>query len=87
MPRIYIPTQMRSLTGVVSHVDVEAGTVREAIQAVDRLHPGIADALLEDNLLRRGLAVAIDGSVTPRGALASLAGAREVHFLPAIGGG
>jgi molybdopterin converting factor small subunit len=87
MVRIFIPTQLRKVTGGATHVDLEAANVREAIQKLDTRFPGFAKSLLSEGMLARGVAVSIDGSVSPRGALATLTTAREVHFVPAIGGG
>lgn len=87
MPRVFIPTQLRSLSRGVSQLDLEAANVREAIELLDQRFPGMAKALLEEDLLARGLAVSIDGRVSPRGARTSLQNVSEVHFLPAIGGG
>lgn len=87
MARVYVPNQLRSLTGSVDHVTLSAATVAEAIAALDERFPGIAAHLMDDEGLVRGLAVSIDGSFSPRGALAKLGESSEVHFLPAIGGG
>jgi molybdopterin synthase sulfur carrier subunit len=68
-------------------VDVSARTVRQAIAELDRRFPGIADRALRGGQLQPGLAVAVDGHVSPLGLLQPLEEDSELHFLPALGGG
>ena len=41
MPTVFIPAQLRSLTGGVLQVEVEGRTVREAVAALDAIYPGV----------------------------------------------
>ena len=45
---VHIPTQLRSLTGGSSRVEVEATTVAEAVAALEAAHPGFQARLLDD---------------------------------------
>ncbi|GIT70094.1 MAG: hypothetical protein Ct9H300mP27_11980 [Chloroflexota bacterium] len=45
------------------------------------------DRLIESGQIRSNLAVAIDGEVARMGLLEKIGEAREIHFVPAIGGG
>lgn len=87
MPTVYIPAQMRALTGGVSRVDVAAETVRQAILALDERFPGVGARLTDGTSLTSGLAVSIDGAFSSQGLFAKVGPKSEVHFLPAIGGG
>lgn len=87
MPRIFIPPLVRALTGGVDHVDVDATSVRRAIDQLEERFPGIRARLCENDSLKPGLSVAVDGNVSSLGLLAKLKPDSEVHFLPAIGGG
>ncbi|MFN0170931.1 MAG: MoaD/ThiS family protein [Bryobacteraceae bacterium] len=87
MPTVFIPTQLRDQTGGRSTIDVEGGTVREVIENLDRLHPGIGERLMEGNRLRPNISVAIDGEVSPMGLLEAVSPSSEVHFVAAIRGG
>lgn len=87
---VRIPTQLRPLTGGASEVVVEAGTVREAIAALERAHPGIGERLLDGTgELRRfvNLFLAdedvrfLDGLDTPLGA------GQTLSIVPAVAGG
>ena len=61
--------------------EVECGSVRELIAALDAKFPGLGEQL------RSGMAVAIDGEIYSDALLEPLEPDSEVHFLPSIGGG
>lgn len=87
MPTVFVPTMLQSVTGGVKQVDVEARNVRQLVDRLDEIYPGIKDRLVEDGQIRSNLAVAIDGEVARLGMMERCGDAREVHFVPAIGGG
>lgn len=87
MATVYIPTMLQGLTGGDQQVEVEGGTVRQIVENLERLYPGVKERLLENNRIKPNMAVAIDGDVTPLGMLEKVDENSEVHFLPAIGGG
>jgi molybdopterin synthase sulfur carrier subunit len=87
MPIVHIPFPLRSRTGGVDKFEVEGGTLREVIAALDQQFPGIAAHLADGDSLARGLAVSIDGQMSNRGLWARVQPASEIHFVPAIGGG
>jgi sulfur-carrier protein len=87
MATVWIPAQLRTLSGGQDRVDVVGSTVGEVIDALDCLYPGMKARLCDENGLRRGIAVAVD-SLQPRlGLLEVVEPASEVHFIPAIAGG
>ena len=87
MAKVFIPTMLQSMTGGVKQVDLEARTVRQVVDRLDELYPGMKDRLVEDGSIRPNLAVAIDGEVARMGLLEKVGDSTEVHFVPAIGGG
>ncbi len=87
MATVFVPTMLQPVTGGVKQVEIEATNVRQIINRLEELYPGIRDRLVEDGRIRRNLAVAIDGEVARMGMLEKVAEASEVHFVPAIGGG
>ena len=87
MVTVFIPTMLQKLTGGVKQVNLEARNVRQAVDGLEQLYPGIKDRLVEEGAIRSNLAVAIDGEVARMGLLEKLAESSEVHFVPAIGGG
>ena len=87
MATVFIPTMFQSLTGGVKKVDCDARTIRQVIERLEELYPGIKDRLVEDGALMSNLAVAIDGEVAVMGLMEKVGENSEVHFVPAIGGG
>ena len=87
MATVFIPTMLQTMTGEVKQVDVAAGNVRQVIDRLDQLFPGIKDRLVVEGKIRPSLAVAIDGEVARMGLLDRVGDNSEVHFVPAIGGG
>ncbi|SUZ52310.1 uncharacterized protein METZ01_LOCUS5164 [marine metagenome] len=87
MAKIFIPTMLQSLTAGTKQVDLTSRNVRQVIEQLDVMFPGIKDRLVEDGEIRPNLAIAIDGDVAVMGMLEKVAENSEVHFVPAIGGG
>jgi len=87
MATAFIPHQLRDLTAGQAQFEVPAGTVRDAIEALEQAFPGIKARLCRDDELSPALQVTIDGVLSHRGIRAKVAPISEVHFLPAIGGG
>ena len=46
---VRIPTTLRPLTGGASEVQVEAGTVVEALSALEVSHPGFGNRILDES--------------------------------------
>jgi len=84
---VFVPSQMRDLTGGVDRIEVPAGTLRQLLAAMEATHPQLTARLWDGESLLPGLSVSIDGAFSSRGLLAKVGPASEVHFLPAIGGG
>lgn len=87
MPKVFIPTLLRNLTGGRAELDVEGATARQIITNLEAQHPGIEERLLDNGRLRPNIAIAIDGEISPLGLLESIPSTSELHFLTAIRGG
>ena len=87
MPVVWIPSLMRALTGNREQVEVSGETLREVVENLEKEHPGIRDRVIEDDRIRPGLAVSINGEVTNEGLRARVAEDDEIHFVAAISGG
>ena len=85
--RVWIPATMRGFTQGKESVETEANNIRQLIESLESSCPGIKAALMDGSSLRPDVAVAVDGQICPLGLLQTLAGAREVTFIPALGGG
>ncbi|MEC9272964.1 MAG: MoaD/ThiS family protein [Chloroflexota bacterium] len=87
MATIFIPTMLQKMTGGDKKVDMDVRNVRQVIDRLDELYPGIKNRLVEDGEILPNLAIAIDGDVAIMGMLEKVREDSEVHFVPAIGGG
>ena len=87
---VRIPTQLRPLTAGASEVEVEARTVREAIEALEREYPGMKARLLdEQGTLRRfvNLFVADEDIRFLQGLDTRLPDGTTLSIVPAVAGG
>lgn len=87
MAQVWIPALLRNLTRGQETLQVTGASVRQVIDNLDALCPGIKDRLCSGGELRRGLAVAIDAQLAQGGLDQAVADGSEVHFVPAISGG
>jgi len=87
---VRVPTTLRTLTGGESTVAVEGATLVEVLDALEAVHPGFQDRLLdEDGKLRRFVNVFVadddvrflDGLATP------VLDGETVSIVPAVAGG
>jgi sulfur-carrier protein len=87
MATVWIPSLLRECTRGKEQVQVSGNTLREVIDALDELFPGIKQRICEGDRLRPGITVAVDGIVVSVGLLKPVEPNSEIHFLPAVSGG
>lgn len=87
MALVFIPAQLRGLTGGEAQVELPAASVREVVDALEGRFPGMKDRLCQGDELAPGLQLSIDHVMSSRGMRTKLKSGSEVHFLPAFGGG
>jgi molybdopterin synthase sulfur carrier subunit len=88
MARVFIPTNLRSLTQGLEQLEVSGSSVRAVIDQLESAHPGVREKLCDaEGNLRPGVSAVINGSVAALGALQRVDPDAEIHFLPSIGGG
>ena len=87
MSTVFIPTMLQPLTGGTKQVTIGATSVRQVVEELERLYPGMKERLVEGGRLRPNISVAIDGEVARMGLLEKIGEDCEIHFVPAIGGG
>ncbi len=86
---VRIPTPLRTLTGGEEQVKVSGDNVQHVIDALEKLHPGIKDRLVDEKGVRRFINIYVgeedirflDGLATP------LENGQEISIVPAIAGG
>ena len=87
MPTVAIPSLLRNLTNGEDSVTVPGTTIREVIDNLETRYPGLKARLCEDDRIKPGLSVYVNGLLTRGSILQSVDADAEIHFLPAIGGG
>ena len=87
MPMISIPSLMQDLTSGKKNVSVKGATVREIVNNLEKIYPGIKARLCNEDRIRPNIAVYIDGIISREGMRQRIAEDAEIHFLPAISGG
>ena len=93
MATVYIPAQLRDLTGDAEVLEVtipqdEHLTVRAVLARLEANHPGLEARLLEaDGGLNPYLAVFIDGEQAGLGLSARVKDDQQVYFLTPVAGG
>jgi MoaD family protein len=86
---VKIPAQLRAVTGGEGELEVEGGTVGEALDAVFDQHEALRDRLISDDSLRRFVNVYVSGEDIrfQNGLETELTDGDEVTILPAVAGG
>jgi molybdopterin synthase sulfur carrier subunit len=88
--KVRIPSQLRSLAGGASEVDLEGTTVGEVLKALDVAHPGFQGRLFDDGgALRRfvNVFVAEEDVRFLQGLDTELTSGQTVSIVPAVAGG
>ena len=86
---VKIPAQLRAVTGGEGELEVEGGTVGEALDAVFEQHADLRERITEDGGLRRFVNVYVSGEdIRFRDGLdTEVNDGDEVTILPAVAGG
>jgi len=87
LPTVWIPSLLRDLTNGQRSFSVEGATVRDVIENLESLHPGIKARLCDEDRLRPAISVVVDGHTSPLKLRHRLSETSEVHFVIAISGG
>lgn len=87
MATVFIPPQMRDLTGGQAELQVSGKNLRQVVEKLNAKFPGLGERIATGDQIAAGLAVSIDGAITSRGLLAAVKPSSEIHILPALGGG
>jgi sulfur-carrier protein len=88
--RVRIPTPLRTLTGGAAEVNVDGGSLGEAINRLESQYPGIEQRLKDENgELRRFVNLYVNGEDVRflQGLDTSLKTGDEVSIVPAVAGG
>jgi sulfur-carrier protein len=86
---VKIPAQLRAVTDGEEEIQVEGGTVGEALDAVFAEHSDLRERITEDGTLRRFVNVYVSGEDIrfQDGLSTPISDGDEVTILPAVAGG
>jgi len=87
LPVIGIPSLLRDFTNGQRSLSVEGDTIRQVIDNLERLYPGIKDRLCDGEYLRPSISVVVDGYTSTLKLHHRLMASSEVHFVISISGG
>jgi molybdopterin converting factor small subunit len=87
MAKVWIPSVARELTNGKTVAEADGATVSEVLKNLDQIYPGFRDAILQGNVLRPSIVLAVDGTIGSRQLLQSVTPDSEIHLIPAIFGG
>jgi molybdopterin synthase sulfur carrier subunit len=88
--KVHIPTPLRRLTQNQPEVEIEAGTVAELVENLEKAHPGIREKLLDEGgEIRRYVNIYVNEEDIRflDGAQTALKDRDVVSIVPAIAGG
>jgi len=87
LPVVGIPSLLRDFTNGQRSVSVEGATVRQVIENLEKLYPGIQERLCDGDRLRPSIAVIVDGNTSTLKLRHPVEESSEVHFVISISGG
>ena len=87
MPVVGIPSLLRDLTNGQRSLSVEGDTVRQVIENLEKLYPGMQERLYDGDRLRPSSAIVVDGHTSTLKLRHRLKESSEVHFVISISGG
>jgi sulfur-carrier protein len=81
MARVHLWASLRRFADGQDVVEVDAATVGQMMDALEKAHPGLGPAI------KAGLSVAVDGEVIANNRAAPVAATSEVYLLQRLKGG
>ena len=86
---VFIPAQLRDLTGGARTVTVPGATLGAVLENLDRAHSGFKTRLLDDEgaALNPYIEIGVDDEIAALGLLTPVGETSEVHVLPNVSGG
>ncbi len=87
MVTLLIPQPLRTLTNGEGVLAAEGHNLRAVINSLRSGYPALADRLVEDGKIGRGLSLAINGDVVSTGLITKVPEGAEIAVVPQISGG
>ena len=87
MPVVFLTPNFQKLGETPEKIEVDGISIKSVIDNVNKLHPGFKDLLIENNRIKPGISIVVNGEIKRTGLLGSVSKNSEIHFLSAISGG
>lgn len=87
LPVVGIPSLLRDLTNGQRSLAVKGDTIRDVIDNLDKLYPGLKERLCDGDRLRPSIAIVVDGRTSTLKLRERLQESSELHFVISISGG
>ena len=89
MATVFIPAQLRDLTGGARTVSVPGHTLGAVLDHLESAHPGLKARLLDGDgaALNPYIEIGVDDEIATLGLLTPVGAESEVHILPNVSGG
>tara|TARA_B110000263_G_C14839676_1_gene299168 strand:+ start:79 stop:345 length:267 start_codon:yes stop_codon:yes gene_type:complete len=87
MPVVFLTPTFQKLGETPEKIEVDGTSIKSVIDNVNKLHPGFKDLLIENNRIKPGISIVVNGEIKRTGLLGSVSKNSEIHFLSAISGG
>ena len=87
MATVLIPQPLRTLTDGESVLTAEGHNLRAIVRDLAPRYPQLAERLVENGKIGRGLSMAINGNVVSTGLITKVPEGSEIAVVPQISGG
>ena len=90
MAVVFLPTPLRRDIGGQQSVEVPGASLRDIIDQLNAVSPGLREKLIDPELegrVNRSYSAIVDGEAADLGLRTAVRPDSEVHFIPAIAGG
>ena len=87
MVTVLIPQSLRTLTSGEAVLAAEGHNLRAVIRDLAPRYPALAERLVNDGRIGRGLSLAINGDVVSTGLITKVPEGSEISVVPQISGG
>ncbi len=87
MVTVLIPQPLRTLTNGESVLTAEGHNIRAVIRDLAPDYPELADRLVNEGKIGRGISLAINGDVVSTGLITKVPEGAEIAIVPQISGG
>jgi sulfur-carrier protein len=84
---VWVPALMRDLTGNRDRIEVPGSTVRQVVENLEAVHPGMRARLCEGDDLSPRVSVIVDGQVSRMRLNQTVEENSQVRFVPVLHGG